>query len=67
MKCRKNTESKNPKVAKIKKRKPIFSVVSICVVCGRAESRFIKKQEAIGLLIGPNSPLNKIPILGTNF
>ena len=43
------------------------SVVSICVVCGRAESRFIKKQEAIGLLLGPNSPLNKIPKLGTNF
>ena len=42
-------------------------LLSICAVCGREESRFIKKQEPSGLLLGPNSPLNKIPILGTNF
>ena len=42
-------------------------LLSICAVCGREESRFIKKREPSGLLLGLNSPLNKIPILGTNF
>ena len=37
------------------------------VQCGHEESRFIKKQGPSGLLLGPNSPLNKIPVLGTNF
>ena len=39
---------------------------SKCVVCGNKKSRFIKKQEAKGLLssLGLKTPLNKIPSLG---
>ena len=35
-------------------------------MCGSKKSRFIKKQEARGILIslGLKTPLNKIPLLG---
>ena len=38
----------------------------ICDVCGSKKSRFIKKQEAEGLLsnLGIRTPLSKIPLLG---
>ena len=42
-------------------------VLSKCIVCGSQKSRFIKQQEASGLLLEPNLPLNKIPILGATF
>ena len=48
LKCRKNTESKNPKVEKTKNGRIMLS--STCVVCNSKNSRFIKKQEASGLL-----------------
>ena len=28
-------------------------------------SRFIKQQEASGLLFGPNSPFSRIPVIGS--
>ena len=43
-KCRKNTESKKPKVEKIKKGRIMLS--SNCAVFGNKKSRFIKEQEA---------------------
>ena len=48
LKCRKNTESKNPKVAKTKNGRIIL--LSICAVCDRKKSTFIKDREASGLL-----------------
>ena len=41
-------------------------LLSNCAVCGSKNSRFIKKQEAKGLLstLGLKTPLSKIPILG---
>ena len=48
LRCRKNTESKNPKVVKTKNGSIMFS--SNCVVCGSKKLRFIKEQEAKGLL-----------------
>ena len=35
-------------------------------VCGSKKSKFIKKQEAGGILssVGIRTPLNKIPVLG---
>ena len=65
LKRRKNRESKNPRVAKTERGKPML--LPKCVVCGSKKSRFIKGQEASELLLGPNSPLNKIPILGAIF
>ena len=37
-----------------------------CSLCGSEKSRFIKKQEAKGLLsnLGVRRPLRKVPILG---
>ena len=40
-------------------------VLSKCATCGSKKSRFIKNQEAKGLLrkLGIKTPLNKVPIL----
>ena len=41
-------------------------VLSKCAICGRKNSRFIKRQKASRILInlGLKTPLNKIPLLG---
>ena len=41
-------------------------ILSNCAICGSKTSRFIKHQEAKGLLskLGIKTPLSKIPILG---
>ena len=41
-------------------------ILSKCAICGSKKSKFIKKQEASGLLskLGIETPLSKIPILG---
>ena len=64
LKCRKNTESKNPKVARSKNGR--IMLLSKCAVCDSKKSKFIKEQEASGLLssLGIKTPLSKIPLLG---
>ena len=44
-------------------------VLSKCAICGSKKSRFIKDQEAKGLLsnLGVRTPLSKVPILGNIF
>ena len=44
-------------------------ILSKCAVCGSKKSKFIKEQEAKGLLsnLGIRMPLSKIPILGDIF
>ena len=44
LKCRKNTESKNPKLVKTKNGR--MMLLSKCVVCDSKNSKFINKQEA---------------------
>ena len=63
LKCRKNTESKNPKVARTKNGR--IMLLSECAVCGSKKSKFIKKQESSGLLssLGIKTPLYKIHLL----
>ena len=41
-------------------------ILSKCAMCGSKKSRFIKNQEAKGLLskLGIKTPLSKVPILG---
>ena len=41
-------------------------LLSKCGICGSKKSRFIKKQEASGLLnsLGLKTPLSKIPFFG---
>ena len=48
LKCRKNTESKNPKVGKTKNGRII--PLSKCAGCDSKKFKFIKEQEASGLL-----------------
>ena len=48
LKWRKNTESKKPKVEKVKNKKIMLS--SVCAICGSKKLRFIEDQEARGLL-----------------
>ena len=46
--CRRNTESINPKVSKTTNGKAM--ILSTCAICGSKKSKFIKQQEAKGLL-----------------
>ena len=64
LKCRKNTESINPKVSKTENGKTV--ILSKCAICDSKKSKFIKEQQAKGLLsnLGLRMPLNKIPVLG---
>ena len=64
LKCRKNTENINPRVSKTSNGRTM--VLSKCAICGSKKSRFIKNQEAKGLLskLGIKTPLSKVPILG---
>ena len=64
LKCKRNTESINPKVLKTTNGKAI--ILSKCAICDSKKSKFIKKQEAKGLLsnLGLRTPLNKNPVLG---
>ena len=62
--CRKNTENINPKVLKTSNGRTML--LSKCAICDSKKSRFIKNQEAKGLLsnLGIKTPLSKVPILG---
>ena len=64
LKCRKDTENINPKVSKTSNGRTMLLLN--CAICGSKNSRFIKNQEAKGLLsnFGVRTPLSKVPILG---
>ena len=63
LKCRKDTENINSRVSKTSNNRTM--VLSKCAICGSKKSRFIKNQEAKGLLsnLGVRTPLNKVPVL----
>ena len=67
MKCRKNAEKLNTKTLKTKNGRLIMQ--SKCNDCGIKKSRFVKEQEAKGLLsnLGIKTPLSKIPLLNVLF
>ena len=46
--CRKNTENKNAKVIRTKTNR--LQMKSLCSVCGNKKSRYVKEQEAKGIL-----------------
>ena len=64
LKCKKDIENINPRVSNTSNGRAI--ILSKCAICGSKKSRFIKNQEAKGLLsnLGIRTPLNKVPILG---
>ena len=67
VKCRRNTENIEPKMARTKNSRLIMQ--SKCSFCGIKKSRFVKVQEAKGLLsnLGIKTPLSKIPLLNVLF
>ena len=64
LKCKKNTKNINPKIWSSSNDKAM--ILSKYAICGSKKSRFIRNQEAKGLLsnLGIRTPLSKIPILG---
>ena len=62
LKSREDIENINPKISSNGR----IMVLSKCAICGSKKSRFIKNQEAKGLLsnLGIKTPLSKIPVLG---
>ena len=64
LKCRKDTENINPRVLNTSNSRT--RILSKCAICSSKISRFIKDQEAKGLLsnLGVRTPLSKVAILG---
>ena len=67
VKCKKDTENVGLKMFRTKNNRLIMQ--SKCPVCRIKKSRFVKEQEAKGLLInlGIRTPLSKIPLLNVLF
>ena len=67
VKCRKDTENIDPKIIRAKNNRLVKQ--SKCSICGIKKSRFVKEQEAIGLLsnLGIKTLLRKIPLLNVLF
>ena len=65
LKCREKTDIKNPRVAKTNKGQ--LMILSKFAMCDTKKLRFIKGQEASGLLssLGIKASLGKNPLLGT--
>ena len=63
LKCRKNTENINPRVSKTSNGKKML--LSKCAICDSKRLRFIKKQEASGILssLGLKTPLSRVLLL----
>ena len=63
LECRKDTENINPRVSKASNGRAM--ILSKCAICNSKKSRFIKNQEAKGLLsnLGIKTPFSKVPIL----
>ena len=66
VKCKKNPENLHSKIFERKNR---LIKQSRSPVCGIKKSRFVKEQEAKGLLsnLGIKTPLSKIPLLNVLF
>ena len=64
LKCKKHTEKINPRVSNTSNDKTMS--LSKYAKCGSKKSRFIKNQEARGLLsnLGIRTTLSKVPFLG---
>ena len=64
LKCKKDTENLDSKIFRTKNNRIITQ--SKCNDCRNKKSRFMKEQEAEGLLskLGIKTPFSKLPILG---
>ena len=66
VKRRRDPENIDPKMVRAKNN---INYPAKCSVCGIKKSKFVKKQEAKGLLsnLGIKTPLSKIPLLNVFF
>ena len=64
LKCKKYTKNINPQISSTSNGK--FMILSKCAICNSKKSKFIKKQDAKGLLskLGIKTPLSNVPVLG---
>ena len=67
LKCKTNTDNIDPKMFRTKNNRLLMQ--SKCSVCKNKKSRFVKEQNAKGLLsnLGIKTPLSKIPLLNILF
>ena len=67
VKCKKDTENIDPKIVRTKNNRLIMQWQ--CTDCRNKKSRFIKEQEAKGILseLGIKTPLSKVPLLNVLF
>ena len=67
LKCKRNISNIDPKMVKTKSNRLLMQ--SKCSACGTKKSRFVKEQDAKGLLsnLGIKTPLSKIPLLNVLF
>ena len=67
LKCKKDTENIDPKIVRTKNNRLLMQ--SKCSDCKNKKSRFVKEQEAEGLLsnLGINTPFSKILLLNALF
>ena len=65
--CRTNTENIDSKIFRTKNNRLLMQ--STCRDCKNKKSRFVKEEEAKGLLsnLGINTPFSKIPLLNVLF
>ena len=65
--CRKYTKNNNPKV--VRNRQSKLMMQSKCGTSNSKKSRFIKEQQAMGILsnLGIKTPLSKVPLLNILF
>ena len=65
--CRKYTKNINPKI--VRNRQNRSMIQSNCAICGSKKSRFIKGQQAMGILsnLSIKTPLSKVPLLNILF
>ena len=67
LKCKKDTSNIDHKMVKTKNNRLLLQ--SKCSVCGTKKSRFVKKQDAKGVLsnLGIKTALSQIPLLNVLF
>ena len=65
--CRRYTKNNKPKT--VRNRQNRLMIQSNCATCGSKKSRFIKEQQAMGILsnLGIKTPLSNVPLLNILF
>ena len=65
--CKKYTKNNNPKI--VRNRQNRLMIQSNCTNSGSKKSKFIKEQQAMGIVstLGIKTPLNKVPLLNILF